>query len=494
MNSSPHTRKLLVTALALGLAGTAQAQTLGMVVGIDSGQVMVFDADSNTVLGSIPVGPGGDSLDCAISNDQSLGFVSGFYAQRAYVVNPAGLSMASGINQIPLSVLVEDLSLSADQQYLLAADAGGYTQLAVASIATRAEIASPSLPYYPTSVEACADNSVLATDFYGGILRRLTLDASGTLTDTGESLPGYGPFNATCAASGGAIRADYYAGSITSVLYPPLTESGLDTRNTSGGPITVVINSSGQQAFVRTDNGSIQGYSYDPVTGALGAAPFASWSVAGAAGYFGVDQMALHPDGSKLFVSEGNALNVYDTSGNLLATLTDPGLAGATGVCLPKVAVDPGQANLRLAFSGPTTPVRANSQAVVYARLDNYGRDRALRPLVNIDVGWPVSTAAVTAPGWTCTGTSSSRSTASSSPPPAGPSFQCQANAGVMPRGSLVFKVQLTTPNSTPNGFVTISGIASSASSDPVPANNAAAFKLYVKNGSIITPVKAPND
>ncbi len=151
-----------------------------------------------------------------------------------------------------------------------------------------------------------------------------------------------------------------------------------------------------------------------------------------------------------------------------------------------------GSANLRLGFSGPTTPVRANSPATIYARLDNYGRDTAQNPVVNINVGWPVSTASVSATGWTCTGGGMDNKTTQSSPPPAALQFQCRADSGLMPRGSLVFKVQLTTPTTTPGGFVSISGDAGSDSTDPVPSNNTASFKLYVRSAPTISPVLPP--
>ena len=64
----------------------------------------------------------------------------------------------------------------------------------------------------------------------------------------------------------------------------------------------------------------------------------------------------------------------------------------------------PTYANLRLSFSGPSTSVRGGSTVPVYARLDNYGRDSARNPVVNINVSFPLGNASITAPvGWTCT-------------------------------------------------------------------------------------------
>jgi len=51
--------------------------------------------------------------------------------------------------------------------------------------------------------------------------------------------------------------------------------------------------------------------------------------------FFGIDQLAVHPDGEKLYVSQPGSLNVYDAAtGNLLDTITAPEIVSPTGVCL----------------------------------------------------------------------------------------------------------------------------------------------------------------
>lgn len=155
-----------------------------------------------------------------------------------------------------------------------------------------------------------------------------------------------------------------------------------------------------------------------------------------------------------------------------------------------KYGVDPGIANLRLSFSGPATPVRNGSTAVVYARLDNYGRDRALNPLVRLEIDADYEDVSVVAPnGWSC------ESAGEEGEPTRidGALYACTANNGQMPRGSLQFRLNVRA-YANPSGFVGISGSASSDSADPVPGNNSASFKIYVKGGGTIAPVKAPTN
>ena len=77
-------------------------------------------------------------------------------------------------------------------------------------------------------------------------------------------------------------------------------------------------------------------FEYDSVTGMLGASSLFSIPIANTPTFFGIDQMGITPDGFKLYVSQPGALDVYDAStGDLLTTITDPGIGAATGVCFP---------------------------------------------------------------------------------------------------------------------------------------------------------------
>jgi RTX calcium-binding nonapeptide repeat (4 copies) len=89
------------------------------------------------------------------------------------------------------------------------------------------------------------------------------------------------------------------------------------------------------------DPGSIDVFDFNPATGALGASPLLTFSVAEAPTFLGIDQITLHPDGGKLYVSEPNAVNVYDpNTGALLDSITDPAIVDPTGVTVV-TEVDP---------------------------------------------------------------------------------------------------------------------------------------------------------
>ena len=109
-----------------------------------------------------------------------------------------------------------------------------------------------------------------------------------------------------------------------------------DTRVLSPfGIISGVISPAGNQLFVRDNGGAVSAFGYNSATGAMSATPFVI-SIASTLSLFGIDQMAIHPKGDKLYVSQPGAVEVFSTStGALLNRIVDAAISGPTGVCLP---------------------------------------------------------------------------------------------------------------------------------------------------------------
>jgi len=184
---------------------------------------------------------------------------------------------------------------------------------------------------------------VLVTSASFETVRRLTIDGTGTLTDTGDVLASGGePNNVFCApggTSGIAITRD--AGELRSFTIPGL---GLvDVRPLSGRfGISGQINPAGDRVFARDNfGGFVDVFDYDSGAGALGALPLFRIRILDTPTFFGMDQLALRPDGTKLYVSQPGALNVYDAgTGGLLGPIGDPNLRAATGVCFSSASVE----------------------------------------------------------------------------------------------------------------------------------------------------------
>ena len=330
-------RMMAVLLVLAGLPLSAQAQTVGLVVDNATKSVTVFDADTAVVLGvvGLPV-PAPLTGDCSITQDQDLGFVTDFNA-RLHVIDltTSPPSLAPGPNPIPIANNGEDTALSPDGQFLVTCDGAAVQPISVVDIALQAEISSLSLETDCNAVDVCSDGSVLVTSFLANTVRRLRLDSLGSLTDTGErlTLP-TSSGNVYCApdAMSGVVLT---SNGLTSFLLPgftPVATRALSSPNPVSGALTE------DRVFAQVRAPSfVDVFAFNSVTGNLGAAPLLQIPIAAPGGlsFFGIDQIAVHPDGAKVYVSEPGVLNVYDThSGELLGSMSAPTIIEPTGVCL----------------------------------------------------------------------------------------------------------------------------------------------------------------
>lgn len=318
------------------------ARTLGLVADNSESAVTVFDADTDSVLGSVPIPPGSIG-DVLISPDQRHGFVTNFNGEVFVIdLTASPPRLADGKNPIPITNNGEDLSISPDGKYLVIADGSDPQPISVIDIAARSEIHTFSRDSDTNSVDVCSDGSVLVTSSAEGTVRRLTIDSRGALEDTGDVLSlDDEPNNVFCApdAKSGLVVTTL-SGSMTSFTVPGLER--VDTRTLSGNfGISGLVDSAGDRVYVRSSyEGFVDVFSYDGSTAALDNAPALSIPISVTFGFFGIDQMALYPGKDKLYVPEyfANALSVYDAkTGALLTSITDQRIVQPTGVALAAV-------------------------------------------------------------------------------------------------------------------------------------------------------------
>ncbi len=395
---------ILYWALALVLVAAptpAAAQTtIGMVVDADldfygelgNNQVHVFDADTREVLDSFFVS--NDTGDCSISADGSTGYLTNGMNDVVQVVDltsPFMLGTAPTVATDPAL----DTSLSADGSFLVICDGGVSTPpISVVDTATNMETSTLQLTgaggtgVACNSVAVCDNNDVLVTTGSFEEVRRLTLNGlTGALTDTGASLfLAAQPQNVLCGPGGatGVVVLDGIFGapefvSFTTASMTPVDSGALTNQAGSAAVFgeASAINAAGDRVYVRSflpffdplcpvggpACGLIEVHDFDSTTAQLGATAAVNdpptltiGPVLVETGAFGVDSIALHPDGSKLFVSEHAgfppdqlppaAVNVYDTAtGALIGPLSDtPGgatpstaIGAPTGVCVGSV-------------------------------------------------------------------------------------------------------------------------------------------------------------
>ncbi|MBN2191337.1 MAG: hypothetical protein JW751_00855 [Polyangiaceae bacterium] len=366
----------LIFALALLLGGvTGQGaepkaqKTIGIVCDRGGAQVILFDADADVVMGSIkipPLTPYSLIVGCAIAPDGKLAFVSDF-EDRVWVVDLTAdpPALATGKNPIPVSTWAVQMVFSPDGKYLIVSD--GYSTpevpLSVVDLATRTEVDAFLLgkDISPTSVAVSPDGSVLVV---GGAwksgetttIRRLRLDRFGDLTDTGESIP-----NSEAHSVGNVLCATKQFGGVEKSVgvflcrrgVPQMGTLDLDglrilatATGTGAFAVDGVLNAKDNFLYVRTNESPNTGpsgpgiafidvFHLDVLLGRIGPRRCTIPLDRRVATYFGGNQMALHPNGKKLYVSGLGLpeLRVFHaSSGHFLKTIELPTLDKPTAI------------------------------------------------------------------------------------------------------------------------------------------------------------------
>lgn len=306
---------------------------LGMVADT-FGMVFVFDTDPRSVLGAIHVGPGGIAGDCVISPDGRRGFVTDSN-RHVWVVDLTSIppQLAQGTNPIAISGLGVDLASTADGRFLVVCDSGFVNLVSVIDVAGRVESSTFNVGASCNSVDVCSDGSVLVASSGAEFVRRLVIDQTGHLSNTGETLFVVEPGNVYCSPDGRAGVAMSHNGQLRSFRIPGLMP--VSTRSRSAYGASGAMAKDGTRFYGRSFDG-IDAFDFDQATAELGAAPAFSVSV-GSAGFYnfgGADQLALDLDGTTLYTPAQYQLGVNDAgTGAPLPALLMPDLLTSGGIC-----------------------------------------------------------------------------------------------------------------------------------------------------------------
>lgn len=382
----------LYALLQLVPSGQASAATPGVVLDLESGKAFLFDAETDTITGSVALGPNiSGSGDCVILGDRGPAFATDFgFRLWALDMEAIPVRLAPPPNPIHLSNPGEDIAVGPGGRYLVACDGSGTAPIAVVDAATGQEVSTFSLGTDCNSVDVCANGSVLVTSSNAGLVRRLVLDAAGHLSDTGESLAAAYPMNVYCSpASTAGMVVTFSPGTVQTFLTSGMTH--VDTRVVPQG-LSAVIDPHGDKVYVRSGS-AVDAYGWNPATGQLDASPLLEVHVDGAASYPGVENIAIDPSGSRLYIPwygyvPGYAkVSVYDAaSGALLATMTHPDLIRPNGICLPPLVDrdDDGLPDSREETLG-TDPLNPDSDGD--GLRDGFEADHGFNPLVAGEAG-----------------------------------------------------------------------------------------------------------
>ena len=274
------------------------------VVASDTTALRVQNAANLATVATITV-PSAVGFDVVVTSDQSFAFAArsdGIWVADLRQSPPA---LAAGVNPIPTPSgmpFVEDLSLTPDGRFLVASDGSAAAPIAVINTATRGVVGTLSVTTDHNSVDVCDDGSVLVTSVNANVVKRLTIDASGALADTGQALTlPSGVNNAVCAPgsrTGVVVLAT--SGQMRSFRLNGMT--AVSTQALPGGfGLSAAFDPRGARVFARGFS-TLAAYAFDPTTGVIGTSAWSTNLSTGSA-FFGVDQVAVDPTGRRVYAT-----------------------------------------------------------------------------------------------------------------------------------------------------------------------------------------------
>lgn len=328
---------LVATALlatGMFLPAGAAGPSLGVIVDNNTHKAVAFNPATNTVVGAVSIGAAGGH-DCAIQGG------------NAFVVNFTGVvrvvdlvtsppSLASGVNSIPISNPGEDLDFVRGTSTFFVSDGAAPAPLSVDDASKRAETSAFSNGGAFAAVSALADGSALVMDPIANTVRRLVPDRSTSrLADSGHVLTGVVDGNNLAVPPTGstALFVGFNPGLIESFAVPAMTP--IQSVATSGTAMSAAFTPDGSRVLVRTST-SVQAFTYNTATGAIGAAALYTIPLAATNAAFGVEQLAISANGQTFYVTRAAGVDVRNVSnGSLVTAITDPNIVDPYGVCLP---------------------------------------------------------------------------------------------------------------------------------------------------------------
>jgi hypothetical protein len=324
-----------ISAQPLALEGSS----LGMVVDDSTDSAIVFNADTNTILGTVqalgePVfgfPPGG----CSITADGTKGFFARFASITVVDLTPAVPTVTGAPN--PIASPGFDTALSPDGKLLVVGDGAFFAPISVIDVATQTQVSTFDLGEDSASIDVCSDGSVLVASLLSSRVRRLTLSGAGILTDTGESLFAREPRNVYCSPSAtSGIVVGLVDNTVTSFKIPGLTQVSIP--NVRLRALSGAINHAGDRAYFHDFDGSVSGFSFDQTTGILGSAPLFQVFVGFGRAFFGADGLAVHPSDKSLYVPRRSGISILDAqTGATTGSITVEGFHELSGICFGPV-------------------------------------------------------------------------------------------------------------------------------------------------------------
>ena len=286
-----------------------------------SDTVTVFNSETNATLGTVSVPPGSTGDVLLLEQDEELlGFVTNFDSQ-VFVIDLEDPTNPSIKETIDISNFGEDLTFAEvdDEEFLVVSDGSADQPLSVIDLNTFTEVSTFAIPGSDfNSVEFVGDGTILTTSFNNGLARKLEIDDSGNITDTGLTLNVSDPNNVYGSPEEGEFGVVITRDNGTLISFETDSMSQVDTASLGGefGLAGVFNPEEDDGLFYALSTESVQAFSFDSETGELGDTPIFRTPVNAGTAFFGMDQIAFNAEEDKLYVGDSDSESILILNAN----------------------------------------------------------------------------------------------------------------------------------------------------------------------------------
>ena len=306
-------------------------RNFGIVADNSSRRVSIFDTNTLQALQHIPLDA--DVIDVAITRDCSRAVVSSFVSRTMFQLDLCGRD-ATVIASATADTLLEDVTLTPDDRYALSVDGAAENQ-DIVSYSLRENTFVSTLPANAQAVAVSPKGNglVLTAVEATNSVHRYTINRKGELYDTGQEFPaGPGPINVTFSRGGNFAFISGYSPSGVSVLSTilPGNISLISTDETVTAQ-SMAVSRDGRHVFVLGPS-LVSIFAFDSVAGHLALERSFQHGL-NITSYYGVDQIALDPSGTRLFISAIGQVAVFTTYGTPLGTVAGVSGPGGLAIC-----------------------------------------------------------------------------------------------------------------------------------------------------------------
>jgi hypothetical protein len=315
--------------------------------------VSVIDTDKNLIAST--VGIGSDVIDVAISPDGTTALATSF-GSRVVTFLDLTVSPPKIRGSVTIPIYAEKVEMSVSPSgFAVVSDGGGSTTIVAIDVANMKIASTLGLPVSTEGIAFTPSGTVLVSSFGNSVVRVVNMTGAGILSDSGVSLTtgGTGTINVSASPDGRlALTANWSSNNIgvlaiTNGVVKGAAISGFVPRAVlvgGGGSATVIpgftcpqsiaFSPDSRRAWVLGCDGSVGVLNIDSLGNVTDTGIRIQVS-GGIQSYYGVDQIAVSTDGTRVFVHSAGTVSVISTAtNNVVATVPIPGDVQGGGIAV----------------------------------------------------------------------------------------------------------------------------------------------------------------